>query len=243
METPGPFSYNQDDKHVKMTRFAGISLGYGVKSNMKQIKTCPGPADYITVKENDNAVVKPCFNFKLNQGGIKKPRTMQQGKEDLVKQSVDRNGSTHEMRFHSPRSGQLSIFAPKNRNDIIQKNKMAVNTANYVMMNTSTYTNYEKKYGPVDSESNGGTMTNYTKSKEVNDSFQNVSIFKAHRESLDDKKKKNKRIKFLPKLLNDQRVSPRVNLQYSNDFKKISKKRRDDGYDTDGPTERHQKFI
>ena len=89
---------------------------------------------------------------------------------------------------------------------------MAVNTANYVMMNTSTYTNYEKKYGPVDSESNGGTMTNYTKSKEVNDSLQNVSIFKAHRESLDEKKRKNKRIKFLPKLLNDQRVSPRVNL-------------------------------
>jgi len=31
--TPSAVAYNQDDEHVKMNRFKGISLGYDVKSN------------------------------------------------------------------------------------------------------------------------------------------------------------------------------------------------------------------
>ena len=84
MCTPSACAYNQDDEHVKMTRFKGISLGYDVKSNMKMIKKAPGPCEYETIKSNENAVVKPTFNFKLQRGGIPVQRSSSEDKEDLV---------------------------------------------------------------------------------------------------------------------------------------------------------------
>lgn len=72
MVTPGPLSYNQDDKHIKMNRFSGISLGYDVKSNQKLIKLTPGPGNYDTVPADKNSVIIPTFNYALQNGGIQK---------------------------------------------------------------------------------------------------------------------------------------------------------------------------
>lgn len=48
-----------------MTRFDGVGLGLDVKSNQKEIKLTPGPADYVTLPSNKNSVIKPTHNFAL----------------------------------------------------------------------------------------------------------------------------------------------------------------------------------
>jgi len=93
MCTPSACEYNQDDEHVKMTRFKGISLGYDVKSNQKPIKNAPGPCEYNTINSKNNAVVKPTFNFKLQRGGIPAQKSSSREKEEMIAKTFINNGS------------------------------------------------------------------------------------------------------------------------------------------------------
>ena len=84
MVTPGPVSYNQDDKHVKMTRFAGISLGFDVKSNQKEIKLTPGPGDYDIMPPENQTFLKKTHNYALQNGGKLLPKTTSDYKNEGI---------------------------------------------------------------------------------------------------------------------------------------------------------------
>jgi hypothetical protein len=65
---------------LQRKRFEGKNaMGFDAKVTAKQIKTTPGPADYIGYHHNTStgvggsAVNKVSHNFKLNNGGLSKP--------------------------------------------------------------------------------------------------------------------------------------------------------------------------
>jgi len=114
-----------------MNRFADVALGYDVKSNMKPIKTCPGPADYELVNDGDSAVVKPCFNFKLNRGGVPLVNSSATNKEDLITRSMQGPNSPANLASFAHNSTSGSVFSKQREStNHILMNKLAVNSKN-----------------------------------------------------------------------------------------------------------------
>lgn len=60
---------------------------------MKLIKNSPGPCEYDTINQKENAVSKPTFNFKLKMGGIPVPRSGSEDKDDLMAKTFLKQGS------------------------------------------------------------------------------------------------------------------------------------------------------
>ena len=159
MVTPGPVSYNQDDKAVRPTRFAGVSLGYDVKSNQKQIKYTPGPADYDTIPSHSNSVIIKTHNYSLNRGGIKLPLQDYEPKESLMTKSFAPQGMNE---TKSAFGGSYSQKTPTV--NIIRQNKLAVKqqNAHSLMVSSGIDEKIGLKEGSV-SESMAHSMTNFSK--------------------------------------------------------------------------------
>jgi len=95
--TPGPLSYNQDDKAIKPQRFNGVGLGLDIKCTQREIELTPGAGDYNTVQTgNDgNSFLKKTHNYFLENGGVTKPFLRRNPQEELIERAflVDRKRS------------------------------------------------------------------------------------------------------------------------------------------------------
>jgi len=127
-----------------MTRFAGIGMGYDVKSNQKDIKLTPGPGDYNIMPPENQTFLKKTHNYALQNGGKMLSKTSTEYKNEGIKLVYGYPNSPPNMASPIGATSLISnsIFTsmkgnqtPAN-NNIIQQNKLAVN-ANYILM-TST---------------------------------------------------------------------------------------------------------
>ena len=156
--TPGPLTYNQDDKAIKPKRFDGVGLGLDIKCTLRDIELTPGAGDYNTVHTgNDgNAFLKKTHNYFLENGGVMKPFLKKQPKEELMEKAfVFNRGYSAKSRSGSALSrnskgmggyGQKSTRTKDN--SIIQQNILAVK--NFNTQNLGDH-------------SNAGDMTAYTR--------------------------------------------------------------------------------
>lgn len=85
MATPGPLTYNQDDKVVKPSRFDGVGLGMDIKCTLRDIELTPGAGDYLG--NGGNALIKKTHNYFLENGGVPKPFLKKQPKEELMEKA------------------------------------------------------------------------------------------------------------------------------------------------------------
>lgn len=166
-EKPSAFSYKPNEKHVKPNRFPGASIGLGIKSNAKSIITSPGPQDYEVVSRTDNAVVKPCFNVKLNEGHLPLNKTSGENKDELVVKSLLGSGSPGHLGSYLNGFSTSSVFSKGKgeippQNNIILANKRAVSNQQYLLMN-STKGSLPDKLGDNGSDGMTGSVTNATK--------------------------------------------------------------------------------
>ena len=60
---PAPGQYNPNDTIVRDTKFNSITFGKDVKITAKEIKRCPGPADYNTM-DNRKTISDSRFHHK-----------------------------------------------------------------------------------------------------------------------------------------------------------------------------------
>mmetsp|Transcript_9502 Transcript_9502/g.14558 ORF Transcript_9502/g.14558 Transcript_9502/m.14558 type:complete len:124 (+) Transcript_9502:340-711(+) len=120
-----------------MLRFDGVSFGYDVKSNQKEITLTPGPGDY--VPDIMNTLARRSHNFKLNHGGLDAPKDMRQAKEQLVKGSYVPPILTSSIERARESSQPIKTTTP--RTDIIRQNKMAVKNAGLNILLNSTLAN------------------------------------------------------------------------------------------------------
>jgi hypothetical protein len=92
VNTPGPVSYDQNDKIIKMNKHQGTrAMGFDVKSNAKRIKITPGPADYMLTNERFKTGIgatscnRVSQNYKFNNGGLKRPESLSDKEALLLK--------------------------------------------------------------------------------------------------------------------------------------------------------------
>lgn len=91
--TPGPVSYNQNDRATKPSKFDGVSLGMGQKCTAVPVKLTPGPGDYNQINPTDSAVVKKSHNMMLNTfGGIQRELGSSY-RQNIIEQSYNMTGT------------------------------------------------------------------------------------------------------------------------------------------------------
>ena len=68
-----------------MTRFAGVGIGYDVKSNQKEIKLTPGPGDYDIMPPENQTFIKKTHNYALQNGGKLLSKTSAEYKNEGIR--------------------------------------------------------------------------------------------------------------------------------------------------------------